>query len=120
MIVYAFLPFERMSPRVAYPDTQRDTTCIALHILFSLVDSFLQDSRHLHIRISSLGILLFSHRFFNLVFARAMDIYATFTFLFTRYLYIYLRPQAGLAAEGVFGDPSREEGRSEGVAPHYT
>jgi hypothetical protein len=100
-----------MSPRVAYPDTQRDTPCIAPHILFLLGHAFLQDSRHLHIRISSLGIFLFSHCFFfNLAFARALDIYATFTFLFMRYLYIYLRPQVGLAAEGVLGIRAEKKG----------
>lgn len=98
-----------MSPRVAYPDTQRDTPCIALYILFSLGHAFLQDSRHLHIRISSLGIY-FRIVFFNLAFARALDIYATFTFLFMRYLYIYLRPQVGLAAEGVLGIRAGKKG----------
>lgn len=48
--------------------------------------------------------------FFNLAFARALDIYATFTFLFMRYLYIYLRPQVGLAAEGVLGIRAEKKG----------
>lgn len=54
------------------------------------------------------GHFLIFASFFNFDFARAMDIYATFTFLFTRYLYIYLRPPVGLSAEGVLGIRAEE------------